>query len=158
MTTPSSIRIETNDLSRPVIHALLEVQRRNTSKLSPPGSVHALDLKELRHPDITFRSAWDGLELAAIGALKTLGAKHGGIKSMRTPAVRRRRGAGRLILAHLIATVRARGYDRLSLATGSMAAVESAQRLHASYGFTFGGPFEGYVEDPNSVFMTLRNP
>jgi putative acetyltransferase len=156
VTTPSSIRIETDDLSRPVIHALLEEHLRNMYELSPPESVHALDLDKLRHPDITFWSAWDGAELAGIGALKELEAKHGEIKSMRTPAVRRRRGAGRLILAHIIGVARARDYDRLSLETGSMKAFEPAQRLYASFGFAFCGPFEGYVEDPNSVFMTLR--
>jgi putative acetyltransferase len=47
-----------------------------------------------------------------------------------------------------------RGYKRLSLETGSMVQFEPAQSLYKSFGFTFCGPFGGYVEDPNSVFMT----
>ena len=49
-----------------------------------------------------------------------------------------------------------RGYERLSLETGSDDAFLPAQRLYASVGFEYCGPFAGYVEDPNSVFMSLR--
>ena len=37
-----------------------------------------------------------------------------------------------------------------------MEAFEPAQKLYESFGFTRCGPFGDYVEDPNSVFMTLR--
>jgi putative acetyltransferase len=37
-----------------------------------------------------------------------------------------------------------------------MEAFRPAQRLYESFGFTYCGPFGDYVEDPNSVFMTLR--
>jgi putative acetyltransferase len=36
-----------------------------------------------------------------------------------------------------------------------MEAFAPARALYSSFGFTFTGPFEGYFEDPNSVFMTL---
>jgi putative acetyltransferase len=36
-----------------------------------------------------------------------------------------------------------------------MQAFEPAQRLYASFGFTYCAPFADYMEDPNSVFMTL---
>ena len=74
---------------------------------------------------------------------------------MRTPAAHRRRGAGRAILGHLIQEARSRGYERLSLETGTVDAFIPAHRLYQSFGFSFCGPFAGYVEDPNSVFMTL---
>ena len=74
---------------------------------------------------------------------------------MRTPNALRRRGAGRALLATIVDTARARGYRRLSLETGSMAAFSPAQRLYQSVGFEFCGPFGDYIEDPNSVFMTL---
>jgi putative acetyltransferase len=32
--------------------------------------------------------------------------------------------------------------------------LEPAQKLYASFGFTYCAPFGGYVDDPNSVFMT----
>ena len=93
------MRIELDDLSRPEIHALLEEHLRNMHELSPPESVHALDLEKLRKPDITFWSAWDGDVLLGCGALKELDPRHGEVKSMRTPAALRRRGAGRALEA-----------------------------------------------------------
>jgi putative acetyltransferase len=150
------LKIETDDLSRPEIHALLHEHLQGMRALSPPESVHALDLERLRQHAITFWSAWEGSLLLGCGALKELDHRHGEIKSMRTPNALRRRGAGRAILAHIIAVARSRGYERLSLETGSMEAFKPAQRLYESFGFAYCGPFGEYVEDPNSVFMTLR--
>jgi putative acetyltransferase len=150
------MKIEIDDLSGPEIHALLEEHLRNMHELSPPESVHALDLDKLRKPDITFWCAWDGPVLVGCGALKEIDPGHGEVKSMRTPSAIRRKGAGRAILAHIIEVARSRSYDRLSLETGSMAAFEPARRLYESAGFTYCGPFEGYQEDPNSTFMTMR--
>ena len=150
------MNIETDDLSRPEIHALLEEHLRNMHALSPAESVHALDLDRLRHPAITFWSAWEGSTLVGCGALKELGPTHGEIKSMRTPQALRRRGAGRALLAHILEVARSRGYTRLSLETGSAPAFQPAQRLYESVGFTRCGPFGDYAADPHSVFMTLR--
>jgi len=149
------MKIERDDLSRPAIHELLEEHLRSMRALSPPESVHALDLERLRAPEITFWSAWEGDLLLGCGALLELDARHGEVKSMRTPEARRRTGAGRALLMHIIAEARSRGYERLSLETGSMAAFEPAHRLYESAGFTRTGPFGSYAEDPNSVFMTL---
>jgi putative acetyltransferase len=150
------MKIELDDLSRAAIHALLEEHLQGMHELSPPESVHALDLEKLRQPGITFWSAWEGPLLLGCGALKELDPGHGEVKSMRTPGAHRRRGAGRAILAHIVEVARSRSYERLSLETGSMEAFRPAQRLYESFGFTYCGPFGDYVEDPNSVFMTLR--
>jgi putative acetyltransferase len=149
------MRIELDDLSRPQIHALLSEHLRNMYALSPPESVHALDLERLRSPEITFWTAWEGVELVGCGALKELDALHGEIKSMRTPETLRRRGAGRAILNHIIGVARSRGYQRLSLETGSTEAFRPAQKLYESAGFIFCGPFGEYRDDPNSAYMTL---
>ena len=150
------MKIEVDDLSRIAIHALLEEHLQSMHELSPPESVHALDLEKLRQPGITFWSAWEGRLLLGCGALKELNPGHGEVKSMRTPSAHRRRGVGRAILAHIIEVARSRSYERLSLETGSMEEFRPAQRLYESFGFTYCGPFGDYVEDPNSVFMTLR--
>jgi putative acetyltransferase len=125
-------------------------------ELSPPESVHALDLERLRRPEITFWTAWDGPVLVGCGALKELDRKHGEVKSMRTPSARRRNGVGGTILAHIIQVARSRSYERLSLETGSMEAFKPAQKLYESFGFICCGPFADYIEDPNSLFMTKR--
>ena len=150
------MRIEVDDLSRPAIHALLNEHLQNMYALSPPESVHALDLERLRKPGITFWSAWDGAVLMGCGALMELDRRHGEVKSMRTPSALRRRGAGRAILSHIIGVARERRYERLSLETGSADAFKPAQSLYESFGFTYCGPFGEYKDDPNSVFMTIH--
>ena len=152
------MKIELDNLSRPEIHALLSEHLQSMYELSPPESVHALDLGKLRQPDITFWTAWEGPVLLGCGALKELDPTHGEVKSMRTPNALRRKGAGRALLAHAIATARSRGYRRLSLETGSAEAFKPAQTLYQSFGFALCGPFGDYDEDPNSVFMTLVLP
>ncbi len=148
--------IEVDDLSRTAIHTLLAEHLQSMHALSPPESVHALDLDKLRQPEITFWSAWEGDELLGCGALKQLSPSWGEVKSMRTPSARRRQGAGRALLAHIINVARARGYDTLSLETGTADAFMPAQRLYASAGFSFCGPFGDYAPDPHSVFMQMQ--
>ena len=149
------MRIEVDDLRRPEIHALLEEHLRNMRAITPPESVHALDLDRLRTPDITFWSVWDGAALLGCGALKELDLGHGEIKSMRTPATARRRGAARAILRHIIGVANSRGYVRLSLETGAQAFFKPAHTLYESFGFVRCGPFGDYTDDANSVYMTL---
>ena len=103
---------------------------------------------------MTPRSACSFL-LLGCAALKELSATEGEIKSMRTPATRRRTGAGRALLNHIIDVARARGYRVLYLETGRQPAFAPAQALYASAGFTRCGPFGQYRENGNSVFMSL---
>jgi len=148
------VLIRVDDLTGPEIRALLEEHLRNMYELSPPESVHALDLAALRRPEITFWTAWADGALLGCGALKELDPAHGEVKSMRTASAHRREGVGRAMLEHIIAEARARNYVRLSLETGSMAAFLPARRLYESYGFTYCAPFADYTDDPNSAFMT----
>jgi putative acetyltransferase len=150
------MKIEIDDLSRPEIHALLNEHLQSMYELSPPDSVHALDLEQLRQPDITFWSAWEESLLLGCGALKELDGRHGEVKSMRTTTALRRRGVARAILIHIIEVARQRSYERLSLETGSSEAFKPAQKLYESFGFAYCGPFGEYTEDPNSLFLTLR--
>ena len=149
------MRVELDDPERPDVYALLEEHLRNMYELSPPESVHALDVSRLKGPDITFWSVRDGDTLLGCGALKEIDPEHGEVKSMRTPQALRRRGAGRAVLIHILSEARRRGYTRLSLETGSMDAFLPAQKLYESFGFTYCGPFADYKPDPYSVFMTL---
>jgi len=149
------MRIELDDLSRPLVHDLLREHLSNMYELSPPESVHALDLSRLRSPDVTFWTVWEGAALLGCGALKELDPTHGEVKSMRTSQSLRRRGAGRAVLARIVEEARARGYARLSLETGAQEPFRPAQQLYESFGFTYCGPFGPYRPDPNSVFMTL---
>jgi putative acetyltransferase len=151
-----TMQIEIDDLTRPEVHALLHEHLANMHELSPADKVFALDLSKLRVPEITFWTVWDGDLLLGCGALKALSTTHGEIKSMRTPAAHRGRGAGRAVLERIIETARQRGYQLLSLETGSHPAFGVAQQLYRSAGFEYSGPFADYKEDPHSVFMDLR--
>jgi putative acetyltransferase len=121
---------------------------------SPPESVHALDLDGLRGPDVTFWSVWVKGEIAGCGALKRLDSDHGELKSMRVADAFLRRGIGRALLEHLLSEARARGFKRVWLETGSTEPFIPALRLYVSAGFVRCGPFNGYLDDPFSVFMT----
>src|SRR4029453_4788494 len=107
---------------------------RDMHRLSPPESVHALDLPALSKPDITFWTVWSAGELLGCGALKELDSAHGEIKSMRTALEHRRKGVARAMLEHIIAEARRRSYIRLSLETGSMAAFRPARNLYERFG------------------------
>lgn len=150
----AALTIRLDDLQGPEIRALLEEHLRHMHEVSPPESVHALDLSALRRPGISFWTAWRGPALMGCGALKALDARHGEIKSMRTAAAHRRSGVARAMLSHIVDEAKRRGYQRLSLETGSQPAFEPARRLYADFGFTVTGPFADYAEDPHSVFMT----
>ena len=152
------MKIIVDDLQGPEIRALLEEHLAQMYRESPPESVHALDLDQLRRPEITFWTAWgqgeDEGRLVGCVALKMLDASHGEIKSMRTPEALRRRGAGRALLAHVIAVARERGLQRLSLETGTQLSFQPARALYASFGFEETGPFADYALDPYSCFMS----
>ena len=122
---------------------------------SPPENVFALDASGLADPAVTFYSCRRGRELLAIGALKHLGDHHGELKSMHTAGAARRQGLGRAMLGYLIGVARERGYQLLSLETGSMDGFAPARALYASAGFTVCGPFAGYLSSPHSTFMRL---
>jgi putative acetyltransferase len=148
------MEIKIDDLSGSEIQELLREHLRSMHRLSPPESVHALDIEGLRQPEITFWTVWEQGALLGCGALKELDTQHGEIKSMRTASRHLRRGVAAHLLQHILAAAKQRGYKRLSLETGSMAAFEPARRLYAKFGFTYCAPFADYVADPNSVFMT----
>ena len=145
-----------DDLKGSEIGALLNEHLANMHLHSPPESTHALPIEKLRSPDITFWSVWENGELLGCGALQELDPQHGEIKSMRTVSRHLRKGIARAVLDHIIKEAKRRGYQRLSLETGSMAAFEPARQLYAAAGFVYCEPFADYWEDPNSVFMTMK--
>lgn len=148
------MEIKIDDLNGPEIATLLAEHLQSMTLHSPPESIHALNLDELKKPEITFWSAWERDELLGCGALKELDGQHAEIKSMKTATLHVRKGVAKLLLEHMIEEAKRRGYHRLSLETGSMEAFEPAKRLYVSVGFQYCEPFANYVEDPYSVFMT----
>jgi putative acetyltransferase len=149
------MRIIPGDFSDPRVRDLVYTHQTRARAETAVGSAHALDLTALQSPDISFWTIWNDETLLGIGALKRLSADHGEIKSMHIVESMRRKGAGRAMLNHIIATARARGMARLSLETGSWEYFKPAQALYRSHGFVECPPFGDYLPDPNSVFMSL---
>ncbi|WP_110505653.1 GNAT family N-acetyltransferase [Paenarthrobacter nicotinovorans] len=149
------IRIEPDDPARPDVHALLSEHLADMFATSPAESVHALDHSALSHESITFWTAREDGVLLGCGALKALSAGRAEIKSMRTTAQARGRGVATRLLEHIVAEAGRRGFELLSLETGTEDYFAPARRLYARHGFTECPPFGDYALDPHSVFMEL---
>ena len=148
------MEIREDDLTGARIAGLLREHLDNMLEITPPESVHALDIGALRAPGITFWAAWDGDEGLGCGALRELNASSGEVKLMRTAAAHRGQGVGSKVLEHIIAEASRRGYGCLKLETGALPEFAPARALYSRYGFEICGPFAEYRRDPNSVFMT----
>ena len=150
----SEYRIVKDDLSGPEVADLLRLHLDEMHQWSPACKVHALPLERLREPDVAFWSAWDGERLAAVGALKDLGAGRGELKSMRAAPEYRGKGAGEAILLHLMSEARERGYTWLGLETGVPEPFLPARRLYEKHGFAECAAFGDYVSDDFSLCMS----
>ncbi|CAG7652531.1 GNAT family N-acetyltransferase [Paenibacillus allorhizosphaerae] len=148
------MEIKIDDLTGSKVIALISEHLNGMLENTPPESIHALNLDGLKRPEITFWSAWEQDELLGCGALKELDGTHGEVKSMRTSSLHLRKGVARKIIEHIVTVAKERGYQRLSLETGSMESFEPARKLYESVGFQYCKPFSNYIEDPYSVFMT----
>ena len=144
------------DFDDPRLAAFLQAHLDDLAPTAPAESRHALDLASLRAPGVRLWVAAGADEIAGTVALAALEPGHEELKSMRTePRLRGHGVAGRL-LAHALHDARARGVRRISLETGSMEFFAPARALYyAKAGFVPCPPFGAYVDDPNSVFMTL---
>jgi putative acetyltransferase len=137
------------------VRGLLAAHLAFARAVTPPEDVHALDLDGLLDPSVLFFSFRVDGTVLAIGALKHLDDDHAEVKSMHTAESARGLGIGRAMLDHLLGVARAKGYRRVSLETGAMAAFAPARALYANAGFEPTGPFGDYEASPNSAFMTL---
>lgn len=152
MTAPLTIARETP--AQPDLALLFERHTADMHADTPPESIHMMDAAELDHPDITFFVMREGGVPLAMGAFKRIDDSHAEIKSMHVLAEARGRGLSRRMLDHLLAEARAAGFARLSLETGVQPTFIAARALYERAGFQVCGPFEGYWDDPNSLFMT----
>ena len=146
--------IRRDDVTGPEIIALLTRHLDEMHALSPPESVHALDLDGLRRPEMTLWTAWEDGVLLGCGGLKMLDAAHGELKSFHTARDARGRGVATAILARIMQEASLRGLRRLSLETGRPEPFRAARDLYARHGFVECPPFGNYWDDPFSVCMT----
>ena len=145
------------DLDSADVAALLDLHAAGMAASSPPEACHFLVADALRDPAIRFFAMRDEAGvLMGIGALKSLGAGEGEIKSMRTAPGALGRGVGGAMLAQLVAEARAMGLTRLSLETGSTPDFAAALRLYEREGFTPCDPFGGYAPSAFSRFFSRQ--
>lgn len=121
---------------------------------TPPESIHMMTRADLEAPGIWFFVMREEGEPVAMGAFKRIDKEHAEIKSMHVLAEVRGRGLSRRMLDHLIDAARAEGFSRVSLETGVQPTFIAARALYANAGFVECPPFDGYWDDPNSIFMT----
>lgn len=145
--------IRQDDLSGEQVVALLALHLGEMHQWSPSCKVHAMPVERLREADVAFYSAWDGTELAAVGAIKHLDDHRGELKSMRAAPSFRGKGAGEAILLHLLSVAEARGYNRLGLETGRPDPFLPARKLYEKHGFAECPAFGDYVSDEFSLCM-----
>jgi putative acetyltransferase len=149
--------IPTIALESPLGPDLGLLMQRHTADMhadTPPESIHMMDASQLAGAGIWFFVMREEGEPIGMGAFKRIDNHHAEIKSMHVLAEVRGRGLSRRMLEHLVDAARAEGFERLSLETGVQPTFIAARALYANAGFTECPPFEGYHEDPNSVFMT----
>ncbi len=142
----------------PLLPELALLMERHTEAMhadTPPESIHMMDAGALAGPGIVFFVMRDNGLPVGMGALRRIDGGHAEIKSMHILAEMRGRRLAWTMLEHLIAEARAAGYRRMSLETGSQPGFAAARGLYERAGFRECPPFDGYVFDPNSVFMTL---
>jgi putative acetyltransferase len=137
------------------VRELLERHLAFAAMHSPPEDVHALDVDGLADPSVTFFGYRSAGRLLAVGAIKRHDDGHAELKSMHTSEAARGLGIGSAMLQHLIGVARDRGYTRVSIETGSMAAFAPARSLYTRAGFSECEPFGDYTLSRHSVFMTL---
>ena len=147
--------VREDDLSGDATKRLLALHLAGMHTDSPPGGVFALDMSGLKAPGITVWSVWDRDEVVGMGALKEVGDGGGEVKSMRTHPNHLRRGVAALLLEHIAAEARDRGWVRLSLETGTGPAFEPALRLYRNHGFEDGEAFADYRRSGFNRFLHL---
>lgn len=149
----SLYRITQDDLTSSAVLELLQFHLDEMYQWSPPESVHAMPAERLRAADVSFYAAWDGEQLAAVGALKELDKERGELKSMRAAPAYRGKGAGEAILLHLMDEGGQRGYNWLGLETGRPAPFLPARHLYEKHGFAECPAFGDYISDEFSLCM-----
>lgn len=147
--------IKAGDFSDPQVQALLKFHLENMHANSPPGTAFALDWSGLQAPDITFLTAWDGDQLCGCGAIKQLSPTQGELKSMRTHPDHLRKGVARALLEALMKIAAGRGYEKVSLETGTGPTFEAALNMYRQYGFEKGEAFSDYQPGDFNQFFHM---
>jgi putative acetyltransferase len=143
------IKLESPD--QPDVARLIGELDAYQTALYPAESNHLLDIASLMRPQVLFAVARDVAgEAVGCGAL-VLAGEFGELKRMYVPPRCRGQGVAKRLMQFLEAEAARRGCTLLRLETGIHQ--PEALGLYAAAGYARSGPFDGYVDDPLSVFM-----
>ncbi|UJF17022.1 GNAT family N-acetyltransferase [Vibrio sp. SS-MA-C1-2] len=149
------MQIIIDDLCDGKVIGLLNQHLKKMHEYSPPESIHALDENKLKDPAITFWSVRIDGDIAGCAALKELTPHTAELKSMKTSDNFLRCGIGSTILQVILFEAKKRGYQTISLETGTNKAFDPAVRLYENFGFRQCAPFDNYSSDPYSRFYSV---
>lgn len=146
-----TIAIESPD--QPEVQAMFDEARALYLGMYPGGRNRLPGIADLKKPGTTFWVVREDGAAIGCGALVENDG-WGEIKRMYVVSAARRRNIGALILETIEDFAEKRDISLLRLETGERQA--AAISLYRSHGYRGRGPFPGYRDDPNSVFMEKR--
>jgi putative acetyltransferase len=145
------MRISFESANQPEVLDLIAELDAYQAALYPPESNHGIDIEALSRPNVLFAVARN-TEGHAVGCgAIVLQSTFGELKRMFVAPQHRGQGIAKAVLVFLEAEALVRGCTLLRLETGI--SQPEALGLYARSGYARRGPFEGYANDPLSVFM-----
>ena len=147
-----TIVIESPD--QPDVRSLIAQLDRHQSALYPATSNHLLDIDSLMQSNVVFAVARDRDGVAHGCGAVVLNLEYGEIKRMFVRPELRGRGIAGALLEFLEAQAHDQGCEVLMLETGIHQ--PEALALYRRFGYAQRPPFNGYSEDPLSIFMQKR--
>jgi len=149
---PVTISAETPDQAE--VRAMFDASNALSNSLYPAESNHPVTPAQIiaRGGTVLVARTSDAAAVGC-GAILCQPSGEAEIKRMWVDPDVRRGGVGRQVLTRLIDEAAARNIRVVRLETGTRQI--EALALYRSFGFVECGPFGGYHEDPNSIFMEL---
>jgi len=153
--SPDTVTVRPVAELTPEVLDVMDAHRRHSAEHYPSESDYSLSVEDHFREGFQLFSAWMGAQCVGIIGLRAMDAVNAELKSMHVLETVRGAGVGRKLLDEILVQSRRFGYAKLWLETGTRPASAAARRLYAQAGFRKCPPFEGYAEDPESVFMVL---
>ncbi len=162
MSQIATIEIRRADPACPSVAPLIEGNQSHGAAETAAESDHTFGTAELSQDDVRFYAAYrtdtssQDVPLGC-GAIKALSDGSAEVKSVFVSEQARGQGLARHLMVHLANAARAEGFTALVLETGSplCPGYDAARTLYERLGYSYCAPFDGYKEDPLSVFMRL---
>lgn len=135
------------------VQSLIDAHQAAARLYYAPEDCHAEDADELAQASTRMFAAKHDGKTVAIGGYKMIGDTIAEVKSVFVDPTARGLGAGKALMAHLMADAKVAGVSHLMLEAGTDAYAAPARALYARLGFSTRGPFGAYSAATASTFM-----